>query len=102
MKYILMRTHETASIGGYDINRGILASSTLKGEVSEKLKNIVEIATEDERVEFINGIERDEFDLHPNFFDLLFGLDVENEVVVEYYVDGMVLFDRAIYSILTE
>ena len=103
MRYMLIRTHETASIGGYDVNRGILASSTLQSEIADKLKNIVEIAANDKRVEFINGIERDEFDLPIDFFNFLFGgFGVGNDVVVEYYAEGMTIFNRATYSIMIE
>lgn len=91
-EYILIRTTEDGSIGGNSRKMTVVGRSKDKKALQRKLKEIVKKALTDKTVELINDYEKEEIELD----DFV----VDNEISIDFLVEGMTIYDKEIYTII--
>lgn len=90
--YYLVHISEIGSMGGHDKDVEIIKRSKMQDKLLIEIKKILHNALEDENVEFINGYEKERFDI--DAFD-----DVDGSVEIMRRVEGACLYDNDYYQI---
>ena len=90
--YQLIKNNECLSLGGTDKSMEVVKTGD-KEHLKKELKKIVRKAIKNSSVEYINDIERDKFSSK----DIA---EIKNEVVINYFVDGMTMVERDVYTII--